>query len=207
MRSAGTASWSISIDQWDFRLEWALWFRAAERIEVRADGLVTGPPDVDPLPEQSVTSGAELAEGWLWWWRTLLARPSPTVPSTPPDMAELNRFSPPDFDGLADYPMLRHVVTTRWSEANAWHSARKRAGIDALRATRGPGPGREGMVVRAVEAEIGHKAAPFSVRIVVLPVVDRQIRSAGKSTFLVPERVHASSAYDDWLREVVRALA
>jgi hypothetical protein len=73
MRAAGTASWSISIDQWDHQLEWALWFRAAERIEVPAGGLVTGPPDVDPLPEQSVISGDELAEGWLWWWRSLLA--------------------------------------------------------------------------------------------------------------------------------------
>src|SRR5205814_9204357 len=132
MHFAGTASWSMSIDQWDQQLEWALWFRAAERIEVPANGLVTGPPDVDALPDQSLTSGDELAEGWLWWWRTLLARPSLTVPPTPQNIADLNSFSPPDFDGLAAHPALRQVVTTRWSEANAWHSARKRAGIQAF---------------------------------------------------------------------------
>lgn len=207
MRSAGSASWSISIDQWDHQLEWALWFRAAERIEVPADGLVTGPPDVDPVPEPSLPSGRELAEGWLWWWRALLARPSLARSLKSPDMAALNRFSPPDFEGLAGYPALRHVVGARWVEANAWHSARKRAGIEAFRAARTQGPGREGVVVRAVEAEIGHKAASFSLRIIVLPVLDRQIRSAGMSTFLVPERVRASGAYDDWLRELVRKLA
>ncbi|AEK39963.1 hypothetical protein [Amycolatopsis mediterranei] len=45
------------------------------------------------------------------------------------------------------------------------------------------------------------------MRIIVLPVLDQQIRSAGTSTYLVPELVHASGAYDDWLRELVRKLA
>lgn len=207
MRSAGSASWSISVDQWDHQLEWALWFRAAERIEVPADGVVTGPPDVDPVPEPSLPSGEELAEGWLWWWRALLARPPLTGFLESPDMAALNRFSPPDFEGLAGYPALRHVVGNRWVEANVWHSARKRAGIAAFRAAGAQGRGREGAVVRAVEAEIGHKAAPFSLRIVVLPVLDRQIRPAGTSTYLVPELVRASGAYDDWLRQLVRKLA
>ncbi|MEV5721116.1 hypothetical protein AB0L41_45240 [Amycolatopsis mediterranei] len=206
MRSAGSASWSISIDRWDQQLERALWFRAAERIEVPADGLVTGPPDVHPVPEPSLPSGGELAEGWLWWWRALLARPSLTRSLKSPDTADLNRLSPPDFEGLAGYPTLRHVVSTRWVEANAWHSARKRAGIEAFRAARAQGPGREGAVVRAVEAEIGHKVGPFSLRIIVLPVLDQQIRSAGSTTYLVPELVHASGAYDDWLRELVRKL-
>ncbi|HUQ59375.1 hypothetical protein [Lentzea sp.] len=207
MRSAGQASWSISVDQWNPQLEWALWFRAAERIEVPAGGMVTGPPDVDPLPERSAASADELVEGWLWWWRAVLAQPPLTSFPPPPGVADPSRFSPPDFEGLAGHPTLRHVVTARWDEANAWHSTRKRAGVEAFRATRSAGPGREGAAVRAVEAEIGHRSAPFSVRIIVLPVVDHQIRSAGKSTFLVPERVHASSAYDDWLRKVVRALA
>jgi len=207
VRPAGQASWSISVDQWNSPLEWALWFRAAERIEVQAGGLVTGPPDVDPLPEPSAASADELVEGWLWWWRTVVTQPPLTSFPPRPDMADPSRFSPPDFEGLADHPALRHVVTARWGEANAWHSTRKRAGVEAFLATRGPGPRREGAAVRAVEAEIGRRSAPFSVRIIVLPVVDQQIRSAGKSTFLVPERVHASSAYDDWLREVFRALA
>jgi len=145
MRVAGRASWLIGVDQWDQHLEWALWFRAAERIEVRADGPVTGPPDVDPLPTPSLTESDELAEGWLWWWRTLLVRPSLAAPPTPPpDLADLNRFSPPDFEGLAGYPALQRVVTARWGEANAWHSARKQAGIAMFRqAAGGPGEGEK----------------------------------------------------------------
>jgi hypothetical protein len=59
MRFAGTESWSVSIDQWDESLECGLWFRAAERIEVPVGGLVTGPPDVDPMPEPSLASGED----------------------------------------------------------------------------------------------------------------------------------------------------
>jgi hypothetical protein len=198
VRSAGTASWSIQVNEWDFQLEWALWVRAAERIELRAEGLVTGPPDVEPLPEPSVISDDKLAEGWLWWWRTLLAEP--------PDLGARAGFHPPDFAGLAGHPALRRVVGARWSEAHAWHSARKRAGVEALR-TAHRMPDREGAAVRAVEAEIGRKAEPFSLRIIVLPVQDERIRAAGESRFLVPERVRASDAYESWLRDVVRAHA
>jgi hypothetical protein len=199
MRSAGTASWSISVDQWDQLLECALWIRAAERIEVPAGGLVTGPPDVDPAPEPSLPSGDELVEGWLWWWRTLLTR------TATPDLAELSRCGPPDFEGLAGHPALREVVGARWGEAQSWYSARKQAGVRAFLAAHSRA--REGVVVRAVETELGHDAEPFSVRIVVLPVRDEEIRSAGHATFLVPERVHATGAYDDWLHALVRALA
>jgi hypothetical protein len=193
MRLAETTSWSISVDQWDQQLEWALWFRAAERIEVPAGAVVTGPPEVDPLPEPSLASGEPLVEGWLFWWRAVLA--------------DRLRLSAPLFEDLTDYPELRQVVTARWRAANAWHTARKRAGIEAFQAARGRAAGREGTVVRAVEAEIGHKAAPFTVRIIVLPVLDEQIRSAGDVTFLVPERMYVSDGYEAWLRRLVRALA
>jgi hypothetical protein len=206
MRQAGVSSWLISVDEWDQQLEWALWIRAAERIHIQAGEAVTGPPDVDPLPEPSLSSGGPLAGGWLWWWKALLARPAQSGRPVSEFMADLARFGPPDFDGLIDYPELRQVVTARWSEANAWHSARKRAGVEAFRASSGQ-HGREGAIVRAVEAEIGHKAAPFELRIIVLPVLDSEIRPAGSLTFLVPERMRVTSAYADWLRQVVRALA
>ena len=210
MKSAGTMSWQISVNEWDLRLECALWVRAAERIEVPAGALVTGPPDVDPLPAPSLPSGAPLAEGWLFWWRALVSLPEPSPPVTPADLAEFGRFGPPDFSALGAYPDLQQVVAARWEEANAWNCARKRAGVKAFRSavtSHGPGPGTEGAVVRSVEAEVGHKAAPFRLRIVVVPVLDEQIRSVGDGTFLVPERVRGTDAYTRWLRAVVRALA
>lgn len=206
MRHAGVSSWVIRVSEWDEQLDWALWFRAAERIDVQVGDAVTGPPDVDPLPEPSLSSGEPLAAGWQWWWQTVVSRPEPPGRPTREIMADLTRFGPPDFDGLADYPALQRVVVARWSEANAWHSARKRAGIDAFRAEIDK-RGREGTIVRAVEAEIGHKAAPFELRIIVLPVLDNEIRPAGNLTFLVPERLRATDAYDQWLRQVVRVLA
>jgi hypothetical protein len=200
VRFAGTESWSISIRQWSQQLEWPLWFRAAERI----DAPVIGPLDIDPLPERSVAASAELVEGWLAWWRELLAR---EVMPARPEPADLNRFGPPDFEGLAGHPALRRVVAARWEEANEWHANRKGSGVDQFWASGANERDREGTIVRAVEAEVGHKAAPFSVWIVVLPVRDEEIRSAGQHLFLVPERLHATSAYEDWLRKLVRALA
>jgi hypothetical protein len=207
---AGATSWLISVSEWDFPLEWALWVRAAERIEVPVGGVVTGPPDVDPLPAPSVPSGARLAEGWLFWWHAVVSRPEASSPFAQDDLAELGRFGPPGFSALDAYPDLQRVVAARWEEANTWHTARKRAGVEALRsavASRGRGPRAEGVVVRSVEAEIGHKAAPFRLRIVVVPVLDEEIRSVGDGTFLVPERVRGTDAYTTWLRALVRALA
>lgn len=70
-----------------------------------------------------------------------------------------------------------------------------------------PGDDRPRRCCRAGRGtEVGHVAASFSLRIIVLPVLDQQIRPAGTFTFIVPERVHASTAYQDWLRKLVRAL-
>lgn len=204
MRFAGTTSWLISIQHWGQQLEWALWVRAAERIEVPADGPVTGPLDMDPPPEPSPPSGAELVEGWLWWWRELLAQ---HATREPPSLADLNWFGPPDFEGLAAHPALRRAIVARWREADEWHTARMRAAVDQFWASGAHEVDREGTIVRAVEAEVGHKAAPFSLRIVVLPVRDEEIRSAGQHLFLVPEHLYPSSGYEDWLRRLVRALA
>lgn len=214
MEYAGTKSWRISVSEWDFHLEWALWVRAAERIEVPVGGVVTGPLDIDPLPEPSVPSGAPLAEGWLYWWHAVVSRPEASPPFTPDDLAELGRFGPPGFGGLDAYPDLQRVMVARWEEANSWHSARKLAGVEAFRSAfvrqdqdQGRGPRAEGVVVRSVEAEVGHKAAPFNLKIVVVPVLDEEIRSVGDGTFLVPERVRGTDAYTTWLRALVRALA
>ena len=42
MQMAGSSSWSISVDRWAESFEWALWFRAAERIAVPTGGTVPG---------------------------------------------------------------------------------------------------------------------------------------------------------------------
>ncbi len=64
MRLGTGPSWQISVDRGNQAYDWALWICAAERIDAPAGGLVPGPLDIDPLPEPSVGSGADLVEGW-----------------------------------------------------------------------------------------------------------------------------------------------
>ena len=110
---------------------------------------------------------------------------------------------PPDFPGLTSWPVLQRVVTRRWKEAHDWHTARKRAGIDAglhrdLRIDR---------VVADVEDEIGRKARPFSLEFVVLPVRDDQIRPIRPTRWLVPERLYDSARWPEHLRALVITVA
>ena len=67
MEVAGTRSWQISEDRWPEAFDVALWFRAAERIDVRAGGVVPGPAEIDTLPDRSAApaDASELAAGWL----------------------------------------------------------------------------------------------------------------------------------------------
>lgn len=211
MKFAGSESWTISVDQWDQKLDLALWIRAAERIDVPAGGLFPGPLDLDPVPGPTVADGASLAEGWRFWWTALLDTPKPRPPFPPEQMEVLRRNSPPDFDVLADFPALQRVVRSRWQEANGWHSARKRAGFEAFMSARqntnGPGPQGEGTVVQAVEEELGHKAAPFQLKLIFLPVRDDEIRAVTDHKFLIPDRLHESELYESWLYRTVRAMA
>jgi hypothetical protein len=53
MGVAGTRPWQFSEDRWPETYEVPLWFRAAERIDVPAAGVVPGPADIDALPARS----------------------------------------------------------------------------------------------------------------------------------------------------------
>lgn len=207
MYHTGSTSWQIAVNDRDERAEYALWIRAAERIEVQIGGIVPGPLDLDPLPAPSLPSGAPLAEAWLYWWRVLEV-PDNAPAVTPAEAFEGASYGPPDFSILTAYPHLREVAVARWPEALDWRRSRDlthRAARRHERATRAHD--REGQVVREVEAEIGHKAAPFALRIVILPVADTEIRRLGDNTYLVPAQVRATASYDTWLRNVVRTLA
>jgi hypothetical protein len=198
MRLAGSPSWCISEDRWPDLFDVALWFRAAERIDVASGDVVPGAADVEPLPDPSTdpSNAAEMAAGWLAWWHSLIELPPLPPPSDPADSPALLAFSPPDFPGLAAWPALRRAVTRRWRQADDWHNARKNAGLEA-------GLHHNaliGQVVAGLERELGRKARPFSLDFVLLPVRDEQVRSAGADRYLVPERVYDGPRWPGLLR-------
>jgi hypothetical protein len=198
MRVAGSPSWRISEDRWPEAFDVALWFRAAERIEVASEGVVPGEPDVEPRPDPSTDPSdvAEVAAGWLAWWHSLIGLPPLTPPFDPAHPPALLAFSPPDFLSLAGWPALRRAVTGRWRQAYDWHNARKKAGLEAgLHHNR-----RTGQVVAELERELGRKARPFSLDFVLLPVRDEQVRLAGTDRYLVPERVYDGPRWPEVLR-------
>jgi hypothetical protein len=199
----GGASWQIRISQARQDLELPLWVRAVERIEA-AGALVPGPLDLDPLPPPSPTDveghrarqrADEMAEGWAVWWDAEVRRPSarpPTLPRTG------HSFQPPDFDGLRRWPYLREVVSRRWTEALRWQRDRKRAATDS--ALRSPDNGR---VVREVERWLGRPVRPFVLELIVLPVLDDEVRRVWDEQYLVPERSYEGPGWPDILQRIV----
>jgi hypothetical protein len=202
MRVLGSRSWQIRLDRWSQAYDWALWFRAAERIDAPANGIVPGPLDISPLPARSTAPDADLATGWLAWWHAIVAMPAPVPPRpgaafVPPDAG----LHPPGFERLVPWPSLRDVVAGRWEEAHDWHSARKGAALAAGRHI--PRHSRENEVVSRVERELRRRVAPFLLDLVALPVLDDEVRPVGGGRYLVPERVYDGPTWPDVLRDLV----
>jgi hypothetical protein len=202
MRYAGQESWQIREDRWIQHFDWALWIRAAERIDTPTGGIVPGPLLIDPLPAPSPELDlTALSDQWLAWWRALCELPewAPANGGSPPLFAH----SGPDFEGLAEQPLLREVLRRRWLEAHRWHSERKRAGVRNRVSSRGP---TASSVVAEVERVNGRAARPFVLTIDVLPVADREIRPISETRFLVPERIRDGADWAHVLRGLVEPL-
>jgi len=112
---------------------------------------------------------------------------------------QLLAFDPPDFPGLAAWPALRRAVVGLWVLAQDWHNARLEAGLEAGLHH----DARTGQVVAELERELGRKARPFSLDLVLLPVCDEQIRAAGADRYLVPERIYDGPQWPGLLRALL----
>ena len=202
MEVAGTRSWKIGEDRWPEALHVALWFRAAERIDVPAGGVVPGPAEIDALPDRSAAPAdmSELAAGWLEWWQALAGQLPLREPLDPSRLPSAIVFTgPPDFGGLADWPVLQRVVAARWHEATKWRSQRKMAGLTA-------GPPRDMRTLQAVHdlaRELGRPVKPFELDFALLPVRDDEIRQARPGRYLVPERLRDGPRWPQQLRELL----
>ena len=102
MQLHGQRSWQIRINRWMQEIDWALWLRAVENINVPRGGIVPGSLADAPPPSPSVPAGTDLVEGWAAWWHALVALPSLPKPAErrPTQLA----FQPPDFPGLEGWP-------------------------------------------------------------------------------------------------------
>ena len=202
MEVAGTRSWRICEDRWSEPFDLALWFRAAERIDAPAGGVIPGPAEIDTLPDRSAAPAdqGELAAGWLAWWRALTEAPPLREPLNPPQLPSAMVFTrPPDFAGLAGWPVLQRVVAARWHEAKDWHDRRKWAGLAA-------GPARDMRTVQTVRDlkwELGRPVKPFELDFVLLPVRDDQIRQIRPDRYLVPESLRDGPRWPQLLRELL----
>ncbi len=180
----------------------ALWFRAAERIGVPAGGVVPGPAEIDMLPDRSAApaDASELAAGWLAWWQALAGQLPLREPLDPSRLPSALAFTgPPDFTGLAGWPVLQQVVAARWREATEWHRRRRRAGLAAgLRCDM-----RTVRAVHDLERELGRPVRPFEVDFVLLAVRDDQIRELRPGRYLVPERLRDGPRWPQFLRELL----
>jgi hypothetical protein len=194
--------WRISQDRWSETFDLPLWFRAVERIDVPAGGVIPGPAEIDPLPDPSTApaDGPELAAGWRAWWQALteaLPLREPIDPSRlPPEMV----FAlPPDFDGLADWPVLQQVAAARCREARDWHARRVKADLAAghqrdLRTV---------YTVRDLERELGRAVKPFKLDFLVLPVRDDQVRQIGPDRYLIPMSLRDGPRWPHLLRALL----
>jgi NAD(P)-dependent dehydrogenase (short-subunit alcohol dehydrogenase family) len=121
---------------------------------------------------------ASLIRSFAAWWHSLVGLPPLSPPFDPAHPPALLAFSPPDFPSLAAWPALRQVVTGRWRQVYDWHNTRKKAGLEAsLHHDR-----RTGQVVAELERELGRKARPCSLDLVLLPVRDEQVRAVPVSS-------------------------
>lgn len=208
VRFAGTASWQLRIDRWDLAADHALWLRAAERIDVPAGGIVPGPlADETPAPARPLSDPAAAATGWRAWWSAVVTRSDHE-----PGAAEgadawatfraAQRRPATASDALAPWPELAAAAESRTREFHAWHAARKTAGLQRL----GPGDYRDGRVVQALEHRLGRTAPPFVVELLILPVLDDEIRTVRPRRHLVPERVYDARDWPDRLEPLLLPL-
>ena len=177
----------------------ALHLRDAAGLDVRSDVVVPRLlPSVihDCALEPYAT--AQAAEAWTPWWDGLLERGQ-----------ELRGAPLLLSDPLPDLPEdLRALIATGLPAANAWFAARKREDIEVIRREGRPRMPNVVEVVKEVEQELGHRAAPFDLLISILPVAGRWARRVRRDHVLVSRELSGFAAgFEAFLEPVVRELA
>jgi hypothetical protein len=194
LHTDGNGSWRIDVRRDEQSLVWALWIRAAERIDVPDHDSVPGPLDIDPLPAPGEDTGPDLGRQWLQWWLGLLSIPRDDVRTT------AREFGPPNFSGAADWRELQTVIQRRWPEAEAWRRS-------ALAAERDADRDATWQVIDDVTRAIDRPLRPFSIEILTVPVRDDTVRMIAENRYLVADRLLATRAWRAHLDRMIRRAA
>jgi len=154
VRTAGRPSWQITVDLPQV-LAVALYVRDIAGVTQTAPP--TDLPEAAPsvAAEGVVHSPPEVIGQWNGWWTRAL-----TI--GPLALAELE---PPHFPAFAEAPALRDLLRVHFHDARRWSAHQKRSSVRAN--TRGLPLGE---LVAAVEHGMGRAAAPFRLRLDVVPV-------------------------------------
>ena len=177
----------------------ALHLRDASGLDVHPDVAV---PRLHPsvLRDGALARYATMqaAEAWTPWWDGLLERG--------PEFRGVPQLLP---DPLPDLPRdLRTLIVTGLPAANSWFAARKREDIEVIRRAGRPRMPNVVEVVKEVEQELGHRAAPFDLLISILPVTGMWARRVRRDHVLVSRELSGFDAgFEAFLEPVVRELA
>lgn len=203
MHRMGAPPWSIRVEDSADAPDIALWLRAAERIDAPAGGLVPGPLIIDPLPESTVASSRDLAAAWSTWWTAIIAGGVIPTPRGTTISGEWVGMMEPEFSGLAPWPALQSLARARYGEAKAWHDAREREGMRRILEHPPPSLPGVGPTLERWGMRLGHEAV---VELLVLPVIDDEIRPIREDRLMVSEGAYRSPGFAERLAAYVDRL-
>jgi hypothetical protein len=185
MRFVGTKSWQLRLDS-PQQLAIGLYVRAAAGLGSAHSWL--------PAPTPAVRVGRQAPEAaarqWERWWDDAV-------------MDELAGWWTPPFDGLVGSPELRSEVFRHFHDGVRWANQHRDPRVtqpteNALMPTH---------LVAELERAAGHKAAPFDLRVSVIPVEGKTMWQLAPDHVMVTQQLVADhEAYRRRLAVVVQAL-
>lgn len=200
MSFTGESSWRAS-EGMPQPLMTALYLRDAAGLDVRVDTVV---PPLEPRVELDARlaphATEQAARDWSWWWESFLD-PHPELSGLPPVLRDPILAAEVSGD-------LRRLIDAGYDDAQAWLSERSR--LYAQERVRGPRSERILIthITRAVEQRLGRRAAPFNLRISVLPVEGVWARRVRPAHVLVSNALRTDGdAFRAFVEPVIEELA
>lgn len=199
MKFAGGESWQMGEDA-SWHLTAALYLRDALGLPATRPFFI--PPFVPAVPEHIPVTGPDLdilhAEEWALWFTDLLADHRDMGTEQPFDGAVLERCSPAFQQAVGTHAEAARAATTSFRDRYSRH-------FQGNFKTEAPVINR---LVRSIEKELGHRAAPFNLSVRILPVRGFWLHRANPQLVLASEAARRDpTALTNLLGPVIRELA